>query len=202
MTIDEKHIPTVRHAKPTEIIVSPGQLVQVLNIDAQEGAIPHCRFAFQAGQTPRTQYLDCQSPCLGANSNASNKVGDLVQRWMLSTNGFSTPKLLEVSGLLEVAHQPLGLLEPDQRLRLQTLQAVLEGTEVLVFNSPWAQDGTDGFILDLLRFLRQHHAQSGILPVFVVCDCRDLPALIILADSIWEVEKGMAVEVEMEYGSV
>lgn len=197
MTIDEKHIPTVRHAKPTEIIVSPGQLVQVLNEDAEEGAIPHCRFAFQAGQTPRTQYLDCQSPCLRAN--ASNKVGDLVQRWMLNTTGFSTPKLLEVSGLLEVAHQPLGLLEPDQRLRLQTLRAVLEGTEVLVFDSPWAEEDTDFFILDLLRFLRQHYAASGIVPTFVVRDCGDLPALSILADRIWEVEKGRVREVETEW---
>jgi len=178
----------------TEIIVSPGELVQVLNIDAESGAMPNCRFAFRRGHAPHTVYLNCQLPCLGANANASSTVGQKVQHWMLATKGFSVPDILEASGLLEMAHVPVALLSSAHRLRLQALRAVLQGAEVLVFDSPWAQDGTDFFLLDLLRFLRQRHTESGTLPVFIVRDCGYLPVLSILASTIWEVEDGVAVE--------
>lgn len=203
MTIDEKHIPTVRHAKPTEIIVSPGQLVQVLNEDAEEGAIPPCCFSFEDDPAPNTAWINCLRPCLGPESNSPKMVYQKVDEWMFGVQGFSASEMMETSGLIEVAHQPVASLTPAERLRLQALYAVLfQREEVLVFDSPWAEDDTDSFILELLRFLRQHHAASGILPAFVVRDCGDLPAITMLADRIWEVEHGQAVEVEMDYGGL
>ena len=206
MTIDAKHTPTVRHAKATEIIVSPGQLVQVLNEDSEEdedGDIPPCYFSFEDDPAPNTAWINCARPCLGAESNSTKMVYQKVDEWMSGVKGFSASEMMEISGLIEVAHQPLALLTFAERLRLQALYAVLfQREEVLVFDSPWAEDDTDSFILDLLRFLRQHHAASGILPAFVVRDCGDLPAITMLADRIWEVEHGQAVEVEMEYGGL
>lgn len=201
MTADEKHRYGPSATEATEITVSPGDLVQVLNMDARPGAMPHCRFTLPHDQTPHTVYLNCRSPCLGINSNASSTVAQQVQYAMLAGSGFSGNDILEASGLLDAADLPIALLSSAQRLRLQALLAVLQGADVLVFNSPWAQKGTDNFILDLLRFLRRRPTQrkGGSLPVFVVCDCGNLPALSILADSIWEVEYGKAIEVEMAF---
>ncbi len=204
MTIDEKHIPTVRYAKPTEIIVSPGELVQVLNKDAEdaeEGVIPSCYFSFAHQPALSNARINCARPCLGPESNSTKKAYQKVDEWMSGVQGFSASEIMEASGLLEVAHQQLASLTPAERLRLQTLYAVLFQREaVLVFDSPWAEDDTDSFILDLLRFLRQHNAASCILPAFVVRDCGDLPAITMLADRIWEVEQGQAMEVETEWG--
>ncbi|MFN0037687.1 MAG: hypothetical protein ACKVUS_21715 [Saprospiraceae bacterium] len=200
MTIDEQHIPTVRPAKPTEIIVSPGQLVQVLNVDAEEGAIPFCYFSFEHQPALSNARIDCQSPCLGSESNSTKMVYQKVDEWMSGVQGFFASEIMETSGLLDVAHQPLASLTLAERLRLQALYVVLfQREEVLVFDSPWAEDDTDSFILDLLRFLRQRHAASGILPAFVVRDCGDLPAISMLADRIWEVENGRVAEVETEW---
>ena len=198
MTATEKQRPTTHLAAMTEIIVSPGELVQVLNIDAESGAMPNCRFAFEYDHSPHTVFINCMRPCLGSDSQSSETVGQWVQARIQKIHGFSVEDILTASGLLEAAHLSIASLNPADRLRVQTLRAVLEREKVLVFDFPWAQDGTDFFLLDLLYFLRQHHIESGILPVFVVRDCGDLPALSILASSIWEVEDGVAVAVEME----
>lgn len=190
---------TAPQTDDTEIRVHPGQLVQVLNLDGRDGAIPPIRFSFGLDDSPLTTTINCEFPDLGATQVS---VGQLAGNWMRGVRGFSINDILEVAGLLEIAHASVGLLTAGQSLRLQTLEAVLRGDEVVVFDSPWAQDDADWFILDLLRFLRQHEAQSGLLPAFVVRDAGNLPAITMLANKIWEVKGKRAVEVEREAAGI
>jgi hypothetical protein len=179
-----------------EICVRPGQLVQVLNLEGRAGAIPPTYISSGYYYPPRTAQINCQAPHLDAAEVAV--VGQLMDGWMRGVRGFSTNDILQASGLLEIAHKPVDSLAAAQLLRLQTLKAVLSGYEVVVFDSPWAQEDMDWFIVNLLRFLRQHEAESGLLPAFVVRDAGNLPAITMLANKIWEIKKGQAVELEME----
>lgn len=138
---------------------------------------------------PDKTWGSCQFP---ASDNET--VSTLLVSWLAHAAAHSTQKLIEVFGLEPYANTPLSEAGPDLKLRLQTLEAFLNGNDVVVWSSLRGIENVAEFVTEVRNYAEDNEEWAGQIPAFVVLDSQDSVSATMVADRILEFQEERTIQ--------
>ncbi|MBX2929717.1 MAG: hypothetical protein KF852_17925 [Saprospiraceae bacterium] len=168
-----------------------GEIVQMWNQAPQP-----CRWELYGENNAQIAILHpdkaWQSRQFPASDNGT--VHTLLDKWVADAPVHSVQKLVEAFGLESYNDTMLSEAGPGLKLRLQTLDALLSGKDVVVWSSLRGIESVAEFVTEIRNYAEDKEEWAGQIPAFVVLDSRDSVSATMVADRILEFQEGTTIQ--------
>lgn len=124
----------------------------------------------------------------------NDTVRTLLDNWLADAAVHSAQKLIRAFGLEPYKDTLLSEAGPDLKLRLQTLEALLSGKDVVVWSSLRGIENVAEFVTEVRNYAEDKDEWAGQIPAFVVLDSRDSVSATMVADRILEFQEGRIIQ--------